>query len=189
VTGTPGTGKTTLSRLLSSALGATHIDLSEYSKENGLILTEDHDRETSVVDIEKLSHELNKIVKRANDYVVLDGHYAHDVVKSTYVWKVLVLRRAPWLLKVDLESRGYSSEKIRENVEAEIMGVCVNESLSSFPVGKVCEIDTTDKSPEESLSEALSSLRDEKNCEGERIDWLTYEETLKLLRDENVHNR
>lgn len=36
ISGTPGVGKSTLSRLLSSELNIEHVDLSEYIKQNNL---------------------------------------------------------------------------------------------------------------------------------------------------------
>jgi adenylate kinase len=51
VTGTPGTGKTTFSRQLSKRLGATHLELSRYALDNGLVTERDEERDTSVVDL------------------------------------------------------------------------------------------------------------------------------------------
>jgi adenylate kinase len=170
-------------------LASPHIDLSKYSFDHGLVSSEDKLRETHIVDMDKLRQEVTRVVEASEDYVILDGHYAQDLVSESLVSKVLVLRKAPWFLRHDLERRGYSRGKVLENLEAEIMGICLNESLTLFPAEKVCEIDTTNNTKEKTLDEAINLLNNHNGCDRERIDWLTSEETLNLLREANVHNR
>ena len=50
VTGTPGVGKTAISRLLTSKLGAKHIELGELVKRENLICGVDKARGTLIVD-------------------------------------------------------------------------------------------------------------------------------------------
>jgi adenylate kinase len=91
-----------------------------------------------------------------------------------------VLRRAPWLLKHELEKRGYHSSKIRENVEAELVGVCISEALAAQE--KVHELDTTEKTPEQTLNEAMDALEKGGYSPGE-IDWLSHPEALELIKE------
>ncbi|MBN2334406.1 adenylate kinase family protein [Candidatus Bathyarchaeota archaeon] len=187
VTGTPGTGKTTFSRALSERLHARHIELSVYAKENGFILYEDSERDTAVVDMERLRTGLQSEMMTTRETVIIDGHYSHDLVDPGEAEAVFVLRRAPWVLAEVLRGRGYREEKVRENVEAEIIGVCAAEAMETYPPGQVCEIDTTDSTPDESVDKAMSRVSGEAVCDGP-VDWAGHPKTLEMLK-ENVSDR
>ncbi len=133
--------------------------------------------------IDRLREEISKLVVKSEKLVILDGHYAQNVAPTDLIFRVLVLRRAPWILKRHLEERNYNPRKVWENLEAEIMGVCLTESIETFTSKLVCEIDTTDKNIDEILKEALSILEGKSPCQVDRLDWITREETLELLRD------
>jgi len=179
VTGTPGTGKTTFSRLLSGRLGATHIDLSEYALGRGYAEERDEERDTSVVDLDALRKSIRGLLEGEGEYV-LDGHYAHEVSPPGLTRIVYVLRRAPWLLHGELTGRGYRAGKVWENVEAEIVGVCLHEALGRFGADSVCALDTSGQPPEATLEAGLAAL--EGGCEGGEADWMGRPETLELLR-------
>ncbi len=181
ITGTPGTGKTTVSRVLSSKIDATHIELSKFSIEKGYILEEDEERDTSVVDLDALGEAVSKIVSESNKPVILDGHYAQDIMDPELVEKVFILRKQPWTLKMVLEEREYHGEKVWENLEAEIMGVITAESMEEYPSEKLVEIDTSEKTVNETADEILSHMSLDKNTKFEPIDWVIHPETLRLL--------
>jgi adenylate kinase len=180
VTGTPGTGKTTVSTILSKKLGASHIELSRFSIENGYVVEDDVERDTKVVDIEALSSAVMGIIQESTSPVIVDGHYAHDLVDEALISYLFVLRKRPWDLKAVLETRHYSSEKVWENLEAEIMGVITGEALELFP-SKVIEIDTSDQTPDETAEQINDIIDDGTSPEKPIIDWVTYPETLRLL--------
>jgi len=68
----------------------------------------------------------------------IEGHLSHRVDLDYCI----VLRTRPEVLEKRLKKRGYSEEKIRENVEAEAMDVILSEAYQRT---KVYEIDTTEK--------------------------------------------
>ncbi len=180
VTGTPGTGKTTVSTILSKKLDASHIELSRFSIENGYVVEDDVERDTKVVDIEPLSSAVMGIIQESFSPVIVDGHYAHDLVDEALISYLFVLRKRPWDLKGVLETRHYSSEKVWENLEAEIMGVITGEALELFP-SKVIEIDTSDQTPDETSEQINDIIEGGTMPEKPIIDWVTYPETLRLL--------
>jgi adenylate kinase len=182
ITGTPGTGKSKISQILSLKLGATHVDLSKYAKIEGLILGSDDFRQTEIVDMKALREKVNIFPSR-NRYIIIEGHYAQDIVPHETVAIVVVLRRAPWVLKKELESRGYSHEKVRENLEAELLGVCLSDALGSHVKGKVCEIDTINMAAEETVNIILELIESKRKCLHGHIDWMEYPETKSLLRE------
>ncbi|TRO50664.1 AAA family ATPase, partial [Candidatus Bathyarchaeota archaeon] len=79
ITGTPGTGKTTISKILSDKLGARHIELSLYAKENGCIIEDDPERDTKVVDMDALEEALEGLAE-TDIPLVIDGHYSHELL-------------------------------------------------------------------------------------------------------------
>lgn len=181
LTGTPGTGKTTVSRLLSTKLGAHHIELTKYSKEKGLVIEEDDERDTSVVDLETLCEAIKHEIMDKDETVVLDGHFAHELLDPEMVERVFILRKQPWLLRNELENRMYDSEKVWENLEAEIVGVITGECMERYPEEKLVEIDTSEKNPEETLEEITKNIETGAKKSLTPIDWVAYPETLRLL--------
>ena len=173
-------GKTTISAILSKKLGARHIELSLYANEHDLIIEDDTERDTKVVDIKALQVALERVVKDTERPLIIDGHYSHEVL-SNRAALVILLRKAPWVLIDVLQNRLYSYEKVWENLEAEIMGVITGEALEKYPREKLLEIDITGKTPEESVEEIIQVIKGEKAPSIEPIDWVTYPETLRVL--------
>ncbi|MBA7476814.1 AAA family ATPase [archaeon] len=180
LTGVPGVGKTTIAALLSERLKGVHVNLSELALAEGLVTGYDSIRETSIVDLERTTTRLMEIIREGRDPLVIEGHFSQDVVSPERVSNVFVLRRAPWRLKDELESRGYNPEKVKENVEAELLDVCLVEAIEAYGKEKVCELDTTDVEANEIIETITSVLRGERSCEV-GIDWLSHPEARELL--------
>lgn len=161
-------------------MDARHIELSVYAMENGLILENDADRDTQVVDMDALGDSLEELVKHSDSSIIVDGHYSHELLDVELVNFIIVLRKAPWELYDVLQNRLYSYEKVWENLEAEIMGVIGSEA-QEYPKGKLHEIDTTGKSALETAEEIIEVIRGEKATSFGPIDWVTYPETLRVL--------
>jgi adenylate kinase len=183
VTGVPGTGKTTVSSLLAETLRGDHVELTSLVRDGGMSLSWDQSRATSIADIKALRHTLANIIASSTKPVVVDGHYSPDVVPRDAAALVVVLRRAPWVLRTQLQQRGYSSRKIRENVEAELIGTCLVDALESQDHAKICEIDTTGQTPEETVKLVLAALDGEAACGYGSVDWMDAPEAEALLRE------
>lgn len=126
-----------------------------------------------IVDFDKLNNFL-EIELKNEDLVILDGHVSH-LLNPDYI---IVLRSNPENIKQRLEIRKYSSEKIMENIEAEILDVCLVESIENNDENIIFEIDCTDKTPDEITDEIISFLNNKKPEFG-NISWL--EEYFYLL--------
>jgi len=181
VTGTPGTGKTTVSTILSERLGARHIELSKFSIENGYVVEDDFERETKVVDMDALRVAVMDIIKETTSPVIVDGHYAHELVDDAMVSHLFVLRRQPWGLKAVLEARHYSNGKVWENLEAEIMGVITGEALELVPESKISESDTSNQTPDETVDQINEIIEGNIAPDIPIIDWVAHPETIQLL--------
>lgn len=183
VTGTPGVGKSTISRILATRLGAVHVDLSALALREGLILGWDEERETAVADLDRLKKRLEEMASSSGHPLVVEGHYAQDVVPPHEAAFIFVLRKDPWRLKEELESRGFRREKVIENVSAEVLDVCLTEAVATYGEERVSEIDVTHESPEEAVEELLSVIHRGRPTGVGRVDWLSKPGVKRLLEE------
>lgn len=157
VTGTPGTGKTTVSKLFEQN-GFEVIDLTKYVKEKGL----GEQRDEFEVDVPEMKNSLEE-----EDFEVLEGHLAHHVSVDICV----VLRTRPDVLRERLEKREYSKEKVEENIQTEILDVVLSEAVSAQET--VIEVDTTEKDAEEVFKEIKEKI-DLGESDYGNFDWTEY---------------
>lgn len=181
IAGVPGVGKSTVAGAIAERLGCPVIGVSELAAKEGALLGRDDERDTDVVDLPRLREMLSEAVSASEGTIIVEGHYAYDVVPGDLVSHALVLRRAPWVLKEELRERGYSEEKIRENVEAELLDVPLVEAIEALGPDLVCEADTTGRTPEETVDEALGIVEGSMPCRRGLVDWLGSPETRGLL--------
>src|SRR6059036_4019564 len=120
ITGTPGTGKSSACDVLAKR-GYVVVDLDEIARREGLIVGRDKKRGTDEVDVDALREGLHIPAKVA----FLKAHYSHRMDVDLAV----VLRCRPSILRMRLEARGWSSTKVRENVEAEAIDVILQEAV------------------------------------------------------------
>ena len=155
LTGTPGTGKTSLSKLLNKNV----ISLSDYYEEAS---EGKNDSGEWIVNIEKLN-----LLFKDIDCEIFEGNFAH---KLTKIQKIIVLRCDPVILEKRLESRNYSTYKIRENLEAEAIGIIYSESIEYVNKENIIQIDNSNKSLEETAEIIRKYINDNIKVE-EEIDY------------------
>jgi len=172
VTGTPSVGKTVVSSLLASRLDAVHIDLGELVKREKLWSDLDKARATLIADMPKLSKHVQRMIERSERDIVLDGHFAVDVVPAKDVHIVFVLRREPDELRRLMLKRRFKGNKLGENLAAEVLDVCLYNAVKACGVEKVCEIDVTGRKADEVVEEAVSVLEGREACVVGIVDWL-----------------
>ncbi|MCD6403350.1 MAG: adenylate kinase family protein [Candidatus Aenigmarchaeota archaeon] len=166
ITGTPGTGKTTVAKLLAKKLGWRYVSVNDIVFEKKLYLGFDEKRKSYDVDMKALNKEIEAL-RKTGENIILDGHLSH-LLK---VDKVIVLRCRPDVLKKRLEKKYDWYTKIYENIEAERFGVILEEALKSNR--EVYEIDTTDKEVKE-VVEACVNIVEGRGDEFKpgRISWI-----------------
>ena len=121
ITGTPGTGKTSVSAVLRER-GHDVLDMTQYIKDHDLREEYDADRDTYDVDVERLNDCLSEY-----DDIIFEGHLAHFMDVDS----IIVLRCNPEVMMPRLEARGYSEEKVLENIQAEVLDVILFEAVDS----------------------------------------------------------
>jgi adenylate kinase len=175
ITGNPGVGKHTSAKIIAEKIDAEIIDINDVAIDNNA--TRKNIALGFDVDVKKLVRLLEKLLKTKRDLVIV-GHLAPYVLKPAGISLVAVLRRSPYELEKTLKKRGYSVDKVRENVASEILGTLLYDSLKTFGKSKVAEFDTTGKSPEETADEMLTALQKNKRSKPKPkpkllgIDWL-----------------
>ena len=179
--GTPGTCKTEVASIIAERLNLTLISVSELAERYGCIEEHDSDRDTDVINEDCFVDAIIDILDEMKNDVIIEGHYI-DLVPSEHVSTVIILRTHPTSLRKRLAERSYSEEKIQENVEAEIIGVCQMDALDAFGESTVKEIDTTSKTIDETVDEIIKH-KDSKSGLTTRIDWMEMLETEGRLDD------
>ena len=140
ITGTPGTGKSSLAERVASAASFTQYDVSAVAKEEKLCAEYDEELDTYVIDEDKvLDHMEERLGGEHGGGHVVDYHSC-DLFPERWFDLVVVLTCDNSELYERLKSRGYSEKKITKNVECEIFQTIVEEARDSYAedVVKVC---------------------------------------------------
>ena len=111
-------------------------------------------------------------MSKTSKTVIIDGHYATDIVPEKQVARVFVLRCHPVELRKRMDERGFQGSKVKENLAAEILDVCLADAVANVGEDKVCEVDTTRLTAEATVDLILSVLRGKKRCAVGVVDWL-----------------
>ncbi len=161
ITGTPGTGKSLAADILESR-GYRVVRLSETFE--GFVIGRDEARQTLVVDEERWAESFPHVEG------FVEGHLAHLLPCDL----VVVFRCRPDVLTGRLSARGYDSEKIRENIEAEALDVILIETLERHATERILEIDATEATPEECADIVEAFSRGNTPPSHGSIDWSDY---------------
>lgn len=148
ITGTPGTGKSSVAEELASRLDHELVDINAFVDHDDMETMRDPDRDATAIDIDTLVGILQREVPGD---AVIDGHLSHHFPADLTV----VLRCAPDELGARLEEKGWSDDKIQENVEAEVLDLILQEAVAERD--RVAEIDTTGREADK-VAAAIASF-------------------------------
>ena len=158
VTGTPGTGKTALSKKLAKKLAFRYLDVGSIIKKCNFSEDYDEKRKTHIVDAKKLNRELVREImncKKTEKGVIIDSHLSHYLPKK-YVDLCIVTKCNLRVLEKRLRKKKYFKAKIRENMDVEIFDVCLNEAKENKH--KIFMVDTTKGINIEKISDSVEIL-------------------------------
>jgi adenylate kinase len=176
VCGTPGTGKKTVSPIVARLMG-----LPAPIPINSLAPKGEVEVRTALL--------RRKLLAIDPPPSVLFGHLLPHVLRKPEARFVAVLRCEPSVLRRRLIERGYPREKVAENVEAELIGVVLDECVRRFGSELVREYDTTSAPPKAVAGEIARDAESARAHRGSKaartkpawIDWtLDYDSSSKL---------
>ena len=170
ISGTPCTGKTTVSELLADKLKCGLVKINDLAIENDFVLGIDDEKGYKVIDIPALDEKVLQIISENDGLIVFEGHLSHLCGGAD---NVIVLRVRPEILESRLRARDYSESKIRENLEAEAMGVCSFEAYETYG-DRVFEIDASDLTVDETADEIAAFVFGEKTFSFGEIDFMDW---------------
>ncbi len=201
LTGTPGTGKTTISHLLAEKLGCQLVDVNYLVEKKHLYTGIDPEKDYKIVDMDALKRELFRIVGSENAVdpkkdSITDSTKAslNDFSKDLTINStknsciiieghlshyfpqadlVVVFRTEPATLSERLKKRQWKETKIRENLEAEALDICTWEAYQIHQ-DKVQEVETTKITPEEVIDVILKIIDGKKSFPVGNIDFSGY---------------
>lgn len=170
ITGTPGVGKHTCSRILSQDLDLEIVDINQVVVKNKYFVKTDNSNENEI-NLKKTIKFLKKELESKKRFLVV-GHLAPYVIKSTDIDLVVILRRNPYQLREVYKKRDYSFDKIKENIASEVLGIISYDSLKAFGKRKVAEIDTSNNNLKNNVKKIEKIIDKELKNEFGKIDWL-----------------
>jgi adenylate kinase len=144
ISGTPGTGKSTLAKSLAKKLGYFRLDLHSHYKE----ISSGYDRKgrAYIIDYKKFEKLVKKKVAehKKEEGIIIDTHISHHLPKKLVNLCIVLTCSDLKELERRLKKRKYSKAKIRENLDCEIFQVCATEAREKGH--KVVVMDSCEKS-------------------------------------------
>ena len=155
ITGTPGTGKTSLAERVAAAVDdLTRIDVSQLAKDGDMLESFDATHDTHVIDEDKVLDHMEEHGLGGDAGGVVVDYHGCDLFPERWFDLVVVLTCDNGVLYDRLQARGYSDKKIRGNVECEIFQTLVEEAKESYDedIVKVCASDSIEDMEENEKS-------------------------------------
>ncbi|XP_023218105.1 adenylate kinase isoenzyme 6-like isoform X2 [Centruroides sculpturatus] len=137
VTGTPGTGKSTLCAELSQRTGLEWINIGEVAKTNELYEGYDDIYDCPIIDEDRVVDDLEDEVNEGGKIV---DYHGCDFFPQRWFDIVFVLRTNNTILYDRLVARGYNEKKLQDNLQCEIFQTLLDEARESYDSQLVFEL-------------------------------------------------
>ena len=168
LTGTPGTGKTTVAKMLCKKRGFARISLSLLAKKGKFFSKKGKDG-ALVAKLLPLQKKANFIISASKKSIIIDGHLAADM--KLRADKVIILRLHPKILRRRLLKRKYSKEKISQNLLCEALDYCTLRVQKNYPAKKIFEINVAGTGKTGLLQKVENIIFGKKLPKNEKIDF------------------
>lgn len=140
LTGIPGTGKTTICKMLDEK-GIRCVSADSIAEQLEC-------KEGDEVDIDCLRS------KMIPSDIVVESHYSH-LLKCDFI---IILEAPESIIEERLAKRGYSEVKIRGNIDTQLSGSIYSEALDNLPATRIVRIDCSGKDINEVFTGVLSEM-------------------------------
>lgn len=137
ITGTPGTGKSTLGTELAERCNLNYINVGELAKANSLYEGWDDDYNCPILDEDKVIDELEEQMQKGGNVV---EYHSCEFFPERWFHAVFVLRTDNTVLYNRLQNRGYSGKKLEDNIQCEIFQTILEEAQDSYKTEIVHEL-------------------------------------------------
>lgn len=164
LTGTPGTGKTEVSKILAKKLKAQLINVNELIDKYHFFRGIDNSDGAKIVNLRDLEDYLLNHISSDENFVI-ESHLLCELDLPVDV--VIVLRTHPNILRKRLSHRNYPKEKIENNISCEILDYCIIKSEKNY--SNIIEVNTTNKKPENVVKEIIELIKGKRKSKN--IDW------------------
>ncbi len=163
LTGTPGTGKSTVAKALGKKLHAKVLSEKEFCQK-AKVATWNAKLKEWEIDPKKYARAFSVFVKIfhaefPSKTLIIEGHVGCEI--RLPVSYAVVLRCNPIELGYRLAKRKYSELKIQENIFCEEMDFCLNEAKKHYSKTKKSplQVDTSTRSPAQAVQHIQKWLR------------------------------
>ena len=129
ITGTPGTGKTTLAAELGERSTLKFVNIGDLAKQEELYEGWDDEYQCHVLDEDRVVDELEAQMTDGGNIV---DYHGCDFFPERWFDIIFVLRTDNTVLYDRLQGRDYSEKKIQENVQCEIFQTLLEEAKEAY---------------------------------------------------------
>lgn len=164
ISGSPGTGKSTLAAFLAEKLGFDRLDLHKHYQK--ISTKYDPKKQSYVVDYKKFEKLVTEKIKKSKKGLIIDSHISHLLPRRLVDLCIVLACSDLKKLQRRLQQRRYSKRKIRENLDAEIFQVCLMEAKEKGH--KVLVFDTAKGIDKQKIANAVRAVVGSSNYKGHK---------------------
>lgn len=155
ITGSPGVGKTSAAKALAKRLKCRAVNEKEFALEKGIGKWDEEQNEL-VIPLGEFAKRLEALFAKERN-VVVEGHLLCELkIKADFF---VLLRLNPVLLEERLHKRGYSEEKVQDNVFCEANDYCKKHAERNFSASRLIEVQSG-KNLNETLDRIIKGLKE-----------------------------
>jgi adenylate kinase len=129
ITGVPGSGKTTIANNAGKILGIPVVHANDLIKSEKLYSSKAADG-SLIVKMPELNRRITSIIRSSKSSLIVEGHVLCEIQISGAV--AVVIRQHLRTTLERLKARGYSAQKLRDNMISEALDYCGERARKNY---------------------------------------------------------